>query len=266
MVPEATLAQRIVRAKRKLHDNHASYCIPIAAELPDRLEAVLAAIYLIYNAGHTAASGETLTRADLSAEAVRLGRTLVDLMPNEAEALGLLALTVLTESRRPTRTDSDGTMVRLAEQDRTRWDRTLILEGHELMRICLRRNQPGPFQVQAAIAAVHADAATAESTDWSQIVALYDQLYALRPNPVVALNRSVAVAELRGPVDGLAVLDAIDARPLGEYQPYFAARADLLVRAGRHNDALAAYDRAIELTTNSVERAFLIHERDALTG
>ncbi|HUE59181.1 MAG TPA: RNA polymerase sigma factor [Acidimicrobiales bacterium] len=264
LVPEATIAQRIVRAKRKLHDNHASYRIPRAAELPDRLRAVLAAIYLIYTEGHTATSGQTLTRTDLSTEAIRLGRTLVQLMPDEAEATGLLALVLLSESRRPTRISADGTMVRLADQDRTRWDQTLISEGHDLVRACLRRNQPGPFQIQAAIAAVHTDAPTAESTDWSQIIALYDQLYTLRPSPVVAVNRSVAIAELYGPIVGLAALEQIDTAFLDSYQPYHAARADLLARAGRHSQATAAYGRAIELSTNTVERDFLIRQRTAL--
>lgn len=261
VVSEATMAQRIVRAKRKLHDNHASYRIPRAAELPDRRHAVLAAIYLIYTEGHTATSGQTLTRTDLCTEAIRLGRTLVELMPDEPEAIGLLALLLLTESRRPTRLAGDGTMVRLAEQDRTRWDPTLIEEGHQLVRECLRRNQPGPFQIQAAIAAVHADAPTAESTDWSQIIDLYGQLNALHPNPVVALNRSVAIAELRGPAAGLAALAEIDPATLAGYQPYHAARADLLTRAGRLDEAAAAYDRAIELTTNTVERDFLVRQR-----
>jgi RNA polymerase sigma-70 factor, ECF subfamily len=264
VVPEATMAQRIVRAKRKLHDNHASYRIPAAAELPGRLHAVLAAIYLIYTEGHTATSGQTLTRTDLSSEAIRLGRTLVELMPDEPEAIGLLALMFLTESRHPTRIAADGTMVRLADQDRSRWDRALIGEGQQLVRACLRRDQPGPFQIQAAIAAVHADAPGTESTDWSQIVALYDQLYALRPNAVVALNRSVAIAELRGPVEGLAALAEIDATSVENYQPYHAARADLLARAGRPGDAVAAYGRAIELSTNTVERDFLIWQRAAL--
>ena len=263
LVPEATMAQRIVRAKRKLHDNHASYRIPRAAELPDRLRAVLTAIYLIYTEGHTATSGQSLTRTDLSAEAVRLGRTLIELMPDEPEAIGLLALMLLTESRRPARSNNCGTMVRLADQDRSRWDPALITEGHELVRACLRRNQPGPFQIQAAIAAVHAAAPTAQATDWSQIIALYDQLYALRPHPVVALNRSVAIAELHGPAEGLAALAEIGTAALDNYQPYHAARADLLTRAGRRDEALGAYDRAIKLTTNAVERDFLVRQRAA---
>jgi RNA polymerase sigma-70 factor (ECF subfamily) len=263
VIPETTMAQRIVRAKRKLHDNHASYRIPRSAELPDRLHAVLVAIYLIYTESHSATSGQVLTRTDLSIEAIRLGRTLVDLMPDEPEAVGLLALMLLTESRRPSRTAPDGTMVRLADQDRWRWDRAMIAEGHELVVGCLRRNQPGPFQIQAAIAAVHADSPDAGSTDWMQIIALYDQLYALRPNPVVALNRSVAIAELHGPVEGLAALAQLEPATLDDYQPYHATRADLLARAGRHDEAEAAYDRAIELTTNTVEREFLVRQRAA---
>jgi RNA polymerase sigma-70 factor (ECF subfamily) len=185
-------------------------------------------------------------------------------MPDEPEAIGLLALMLLTESRRPARSNADGSMVRLADQDRSRWDRTLITEGHELVRACLRRNQPGPFQIQASIAAVHADAPTAKATDWSQIIALYDQLYALRPYLVVALNRSVAVAELRGPAAGLAALAEIDTAALDNYQPYHAARADLLARAGQRAEAVGAYDRAIELTTNAVEREFLLRQVAAL--
>ena len=241
-----------------------SYRIPGAAELPNRLAAVAAAIYLIYTEGHTATSGQDLTRTDLSSEAIRLGRILAELMPDEPEAIGLLALMLLSESRRPARSNPDRTMVRLADQDRARWNQTLIIEGHQLVRACLRRDQPGPFQIQAAIAAVHADAPTADATDWSQIIALYDQLYALRPHPVVALNRSVAVAELHGPAEGLSALTAIDAGTLDTYQPYHAARADLLARAGRRHEALGAYDRAIELTTNAVERAFLVRQRAAL--
>ncbi|HZQ56981.1 MAG TPA: DUF6596 domain-containing protein [Acidimicrobiales bacterium] len=263
LVPEPTMAQRIVRAKRKLRDNHAPYRIPRQAELPDRLDAVLAAIYLIYTEGHTATAGDGLVRVDLSTEALRLGRVLASLMPDEPEVTGLLALMLLTEARRPARVAADGSMVRLADQDRTHWDRAMIDEGHRLVRACLRRNQPGPFQVQAAIAAVHADAPTAAATDWSQVVALYDQLYALRPNPVVALNRAVAVAELRGPSAGL---DALAGTALEDYQPYHAARADLLARAGRRSDALAAYDRAISLTTNPAERDFLARQRGAVAA
>ena len=261
VVPESTMAQRITRAKRKLRDNHASYRVPRPAELPDRLGAVLAAISLIYTEGHTATSGDTLTRVDLSSEAIRLGRVLAELMPDEPEALGALAMMLLTDARRPARVDANGSMVRLSDQDRTRWDRAQIDEGHRLVRCCLLRNRPGPFQIQAAIAAVHADAPTADATDWSQIVALYDQLYALRPNAVVSLNRATALAELRGPGEGLASLRADDIAALRDYQPYYAARADLLARAGRHQDAVTAYDRALELTTNSAERDFLALQR-----
>lgn len=264
VVPEATMAQRIVRAKRKLHDNHASYRIPRASELPDRLQAVLAAIYLVYTEGHTATSGQKLTRTDLSTEAIRLGRTLVELMPDEPEAIGLLALMLLTEARRAARIQDDGRLVRLADQDRTRWDSALIDEGQKLVRACLRRNHPGPFQLQAAIAAVHADARTADSTDWSQIIALYDHLHALRPTPVVALNRSVAIAELYGPAEGLTALAGIDATSLDGFQPFHAVRADLLARQGDRDQARAAYDRAIELTDNPVERDFLLLQRDAV--
>ncbi len=263
LVPEATMAQRIVRAKRKLRDNHAAYRVPPAAELPDRLHVVLAAIALIFTEGHTATSGDELVRTDLSAEAIRLGRVLVELMPDEAEAIGLLALMLLTEARRPARVAANGSMVRLADQDRSRWDRELIAEGHALVRACLRRNQPGPFQIQAAIAAVHADADTAAATDWAQIVALYDQLHALRPNAVVAMNRAIAIGELHGPASGLAAFGALDAEPLDGYQPYHAALADLLSRAGHSDDAIAAYDRAIELTTNGAERRFLARQRAA---
>jgi RNA polymerase sigma-70 factor (ECF subfamily) len=255
------MAQRIVRAKRKLRDNHASYRIPRAAELPDRLHAVLSAIYLIYTEGHTATSGDRLTRIDLCREAVRLGRVLAELMPDEPEAIGLLALMLLTEARRPARVDADGSMVRLLDQDRTRWDPHLIEEGHQLVRGCLRRNQPGPFQIQAAIAAVHANSPSAAATDWSQIIALYDQLYATRPNPVVALNRAIAVAAGRGPDDGLSALAGLDSTALDDYQPYHAARADLLARAGHREPAIAAYNRAIALTSNSAERDFLSRQR-----
>lgn len=261
LVPGATMAQRIVRAKRKLRDNHAPYRVPRAAELPDRLRAVLTAIYLVYTEGHTATSGDSLGRVDLSREAIRLASVVVELMPDEPEATGLLALLLLTEARRPARVAPDGSMVRLADQDRTRWDVALIEAGHDLVRSCLRRNQPGPFQIQAAIAAVHDDAPTAAATDWSQIVALYDQLLAIRPDAVVELNRAVAVAELHGAAAGVAAIDAIDHDALDGYQPFHAARAGLLARAGRHTDAVAGFDRALALTTNAAERAFLERER-----
>ena len=252
-----------MRAKRKLRDNNAPYRIPRPAELPDRLGSVLAAIFLIFTEGHTATSGDALTRVDLSTEAIRLGQVLVDLMPDEPEAVGLLALMMLTDARRPARTAPDGTMVRLADQDRALWDDDLIATGHELVRACLRRNQPGPHQIQAAIAAVHADASSHATTDWGQIVVLYDQLHLHRPNPVVALNRSIAIAEIHGPAAGLADLAAQDTERLADYQPYHAARADLLVRAGHRDEAVEAYDRAIELTTNPAELAFLTGQRNA---
>ncbi len=261
LVPESTMSQRIVRAKRKLRDNHAAYRVPPAAELPDRVAVVLAAISLIFTEGHTATSGDDLVRSDLSAEAIRLGRLLVELMPDEPEALGLLALMLLTDARRPARVGPDGSMVRLADQDRTLWDPELIREGQELVRACRRRGDPGPFQVQAAIAAVHAAAASAAETEWRRIVSLYDLLHTLRPNSVVAMNRAIAVAELHGPAAGLAALDELDAEQLAGYQPFHAARADLLRRAGRSEAACAAYDVAIELTDNHAEREFLIRQR-----
>ena len=264
LVPEATMAQRIVRAKRKLRDNRAPYRIPREAELPDRLDAVLGAIYLIYTEGHTATSGTTLVRVDLSVEALRQSRVLAQLMPDEPEAIGLLALLLLTQARQPARVGDGGTLIRLAEQDRTQWDRSLIDEGHQLVRACLRWNQPGPYQIQAAIVAVHADAWTSDDTDWSQVLALYDQLLVLRPNAVVALNRAIAVGELHGPAAGLVALDAVNATPLGDYQPYHAAPADLLSRAGRPEEAASAYDRALALTTNAAELAFLRQQRHAL--
>ena len=265
LVPEATLAQRLVRAKRKLRDNHAGYRIPTADELPDRLPPLLAVISLIFTEGHTATSGEALVRADLCTEAIRLGRVVVELLPDEPEAIGLLALMLLTEARRAARHDSGGAMVSLAEQDRTVWDRALIAEGHGLVRSCIRRGRPGPYQLQAAIAAVHAAAPTAAATDWAQIVQLYDHLHALRPDAVVALNRAVAVAEADGPEVGLAQLAPL-AVALDGYQPFHAAHADLLARAGHRDLAAAAYERAIALTANAVEAEFLRRRAAGFSG
>ena len=263
LVAEPTIAQRIVRAKAKIRDARIPYRVPSDADLPDRLTAVLAVIYLVYTEGHTASSGSALVRDDLCAEAVRLGRLLAELMPDEAEVRGLLALMLLTSARRPARTGPAGEVVALAEQDRGLWDRQLIDEGQELVRWCLRRRQPGPYQVQAAIGAVHCDAAIAAETDWPQILTLYDQLALLTPTPVVELNRAVAVAEVHGPQ---AALDIVDALELPGYHVREVIRADLLRRLGRRSEAVRAYDDAIAATANDAERAFLQRRRDGLTA
>jgi RNA polymerase sigma-70 factor (ECF subfamily) len=258
LVPEPTLAQRLVRAKRKIKAANIPYRVPRDAELPARLGAVLAVVYLVYNEGYAASSGEELVRSDLCAEAIRLARLLGELMPDEPEAIGLLALLLLTESRRPARTTRDGSMVLLGDQDRSLWDRSLIEEGQTLVKACLRRNRPGPYQVQAAIAAVHSDAANADDTDWSQILRLYDQLSALVSSPVVALNRAVAVAEARGVAEALDLLEDLD---LDRYHLFHATRAELLGRIGQFEEADRAYERALALTTNPAERRLLEEKR-----
>jgi RNA polymerase sigma-70 factor (ECF subfamily) len=251
LVPEPTMARRLVRAKHKIKAARIPYRVPEDHELPDRLRPVMAVVYLVYNAGLTRTS---LAEPSLCSEAIRLARILAALMPDEPEVAGLLALLLLTESRRATRTRPDGSLVLLGEQDRTRWDRALIEEGQEIVRRCLRRNRPGPYQLQAAINAVHADAATVEEIDWSQIVALYDQLLAVAPTPVVALNRAIAIGEVQGPAAALALVDELD---LDNYHPFHATRADLLRRLGRHTEAAAAYERAAALAPTEAERDFL---------
>ena len=255
LVPEATISQRIVRAKKKIRDAAIPYRVPGEAELPDRLPPVLTVLYLVFNEGYTATAGPLL-RTDLSAEAVRLARALADLMPDEPEVLGLLALLLLIEARRPARVGPSGDLVTLAQQDRTSWDQTLIAEGHGLVRRCLRRGRPGPYQLQAAINAVHTDG---PATDWAQVLALYDQLIAQTPTPIVALNRAVALAEVHGPATALAAVDELD---IPGYHLLPATRADLLARLDRPDEARAAYDEAVALAGNDTERAFL-HGRRA---
>jgi RNA polymerase sigma-70 factor, ECF subfamily len=249
LVAEPTMARRLVRAKHKIKAARIPYRVPEAHELPDRLRPVLAVVYLVYNAGLVSPA-----EPGLCPEAIRLARILATLLPDEPEVAGLLALLLLTESRRSSRLRADGSLVLLGEQDRTRWDRALIEEGQAILRRCLRRNQPGPYQLQAAINAVHADAATVDETDWSQIVALYDQLLAVAPTPVVALNRAIAIGEVDGPAAALALVHQLD---LDGYHPFHATRADLLGRLGRDREAAAAYQRAAALAPTMAERDFL---------
>jgi RNA polymerase sigma-70 factor (ECF subfamily) len=261
LVPEATMAQRLVRAKGKIRDAGIPYRIPEAADVADRLQSVLAVLYLIFNEGYTASSGDRLVREDLCAEAIRLARLLRELMPEEPEVMGLLALMLLIDSRRAARLTPDGQLVLLADQDRARWNRDLICEGQDLVRHCILRNQPGPYQIQAAINAVHSDAPCAEATDWPQILALYEQLMAVAPSPVTALNRAVAVAEVRGLHEALALIERLD---LPDYYLFHAIRADLLRRIGRNVEAKRAYDAAIARSENAAEKSFLKRQRQRL--
>ena len=254
LVPEATMAQRLVRAKHKIRAAGIPYRVPSDAELPGRLGGVLAVLYLIYNQGNDAPG-----REDLCAEAIRLTRVLAGLMPDEPEVIGLLALMLLTSSRRAARTGADGSPVLLADQDRARWDRAMIEEGQRLVRRCLRRGRPGPYQIQAAINAVHSEG----DTDWRQVLALYDQLFAVTPTPVVALNRAVAVAEVEGPGPALALVESLD---LERYHLFHAIRGDLLHRLGRHPDAAAAYTEALARADHAPERALLERRRATLPG
>ena len=263
LVPEATMAQRIVRAKRKIRDTNIPYRVPAEAELPARLKPVLAVVYLIFNEGY-AATSRSLMRLDLCAEGIRLARVLAELMPDEPEAQGLLALLLLLHGRSAARVTADGSLIRLADQDRRLWDRSLIAEGQAITRACVRRDRPGPYQIQAAINAVHSVAPSFERTDWHAILTLYDQLYALMPTPVAALNRAVALAEVHGPAAGLAAVDELRSSGLDSYYLFHAARADLLRRLRRDAEAAAAYATARALTANPVEQAFLDTQRATL--
>ena len=260
LVPETTMAQRITRAKKKIAAANVPYRVPEAADLPARLDGVLAVLFLVFNEGYLATGDGDPVRAELTGEAIRLARILRGLLPDEPEVAGLLALLLLTDARREARV-RDGQLVPLGEQDRAGWDQALVAEGHALVRGCLAANRPGRYQILAAVNAVHTDAPTAADTDWSQVLALYDQLARLDPSPVVALNRAVAVAELDGPEVALALVDRL---PLAGYHAWHATRADLLRRLGRSAEAKDAYDAAIAATANSAERAYLSRRRGEL--
>jgi RNA polymerase sigma-70 factor (ECF subfamily) len=259
LTAEPTMAKRLVRTKHKIKAANIPYRIPDEHELPDRLQAVLIAIYLMYTTGQGKPKAET----DLCSESIRLGRMLRLFMPDEPEVAGLLALMLLTESRRETRTDEIGALVLLRDQNRAAWNRALIEEGHALVRWCLRRDQPGAYQLQAAIAAVHADAASFAETDWAQILTLYDQLMVIAPTPVVALNRAVALGEIRGPAAGLGAIDTV---PLTGYYPFHAARAEFLRRQSHRDQAATAYRRAAELAPPGPEHDVLRHQAQQTPG
>lgn len=266
VVPEATMAQRLVRVKRKIRDAGIPYRVPRAEDLADRTETVLQVLYLIFNEGWSSVSGPEPLRVELSDEALRLVRVLVELRPDEPEARGLLALMLLHDARRAARHDAEGRFVALDAQDRSLWDAQRIAEGTRHLERALALRRPGPYQLQAAISAVHAEAATADATEWDRIVRLYDVLLSLRPTPIVGLNRAVAVSFAAGAEAGLRALTTVDRDRLADYQPFHAARADLLRRAGRSAEASAAYRRAIELSGNAAERTFLQSRLDSLTS